>query len=74
MAVKITKLRPTKPSMAVPGDGSVEIPMNMEHTLRGGKRNAREFANAMDGVGGRGKPVGPLQYQKNGAQGDGDDM
>ncbi len=74
MAIKITKLRPANPSMSVPGNGSVEIPMNMEHTQRGGRRNAREFANAMDGIGGRGKAVGPIQYNKNGAQGEGDDM
>ncbi len=73
MSIKISRLRPAKPSMEVPGRGEVEIPLNMDHTIRGGRRNARHFANAMDGVGGRAHDTG-FQYDGNGAQGDGDDM
>ncbi len=71
MGIKVTKLRKYNPSMKAPGNGEVEVPMNMDHTQRGGERNARHYANAMK-FGGTAKPV-RSQYDDDGAQGDGSD-
>lgn len=72
MGITIRKLRRGGPSMVVPGEGTIEVPKNMEHTPRNGARNARHYADAMRGVGGSGKSV-DKQYTGDGAQGDGDD-
>lgn len=64
--IKTRKLRACNPSMKVPGDGKVEVPLKRFDSL-GGNRSAAHYADAMGGAQGvaKGQNYG-RQGKKNG--------
>ncbi len=67
--IKVSKLRKYNPSMSVPGDGKVEVPVGVSNQQgERDSRNARHYAGVMAPFGGSAKSA-DHQYSEKGKDG-----